>query len=148
MSCRRVATLVAALIVLLPVDVLADRTVVLATGESCPIDSLGSLEVRKAYLGVVVDIDGHHLRPVRLVGDDQLDLVFFQSIVAMSRKSYARRALSLALKFGTPRPVEFVDLDAALDYVRSNQCSIVYAWAETLDGRSGTKILRTLWQGK
>jgi hypothetical protein len=148
MSWRRAVILIATLMALLPVVAQADRTVVLATGESCPIDALDSLDVRKAYLGVVVSVNGYHVRPLRLVGDDRLNQIFFQSIVAMSRKSYERRAVSLALKFGTPRPVEFSGLAKALDYIRDNECSVVYGWADVLQGLSDIKILRPLWQGE
>lgn len=148
MSYRWAAVLLAALTVLQPLDAFAERSVVLVTDESCPIDSLDSLDIRKAYLGVAVSVNGYHVRPIRLVGDKQLDQVFYQSIVAMSQRSYARRALSLAIKFGTPRPVEFADLTAALHYVREGQCNIVYGWAEDLENRPGIKILRILWQGK
>lgn len=142
------AILIAMVMALLPLGAQADRAVVLAASESCPIDSLDSLDVRKAYLGVVVSINGYHVRPLRLVGDDQLERVFFQSIVAMSRRSYERRALSLALKFGTPRPIEFKALAAALKYVRDNECSVVYTWADALKGLPDIKILRPLWQGE
>ncbi len=145
---RRRTSALLALVLLLPAVAMAERTVVLVTGESCPVADLQSLDVRKAYLGVLVSIDGHHVRPLRLNGDEQLDRVFFQTIVAMSRKSYERRALSLALKFGTPRPAEFDNLDDALDAVRRIECSIVYAWAEDLLGQRGIKTLKYLWRGQ
>lgn len=134
-------------LLLLPTGAAAERTVVLVTSGSCPIGSIDSLEVRKAYLGVVVTIDDHHVRPLRLIGDEQLDRVFFQSIVAMSRKSYERRALSLALKFGTPRPMELDDLDVALEVLRRIECGVVYAWSEDVVDEAGVKVLRTLWHG-
>lgn len=135
-------------LLLLPAVAAAERTVVLVTGDSCPIERLDSLDVRKAYLGVAVSVDGNHIRPLRLNGDEQLNLVFFQSIVAMSRKSYERRALSLALRFGRPRPLELDDLDAALGVLRSVDCSIVYAWRDDVIDRDGVKILQPLWHGE
>lgn len=144
---RRIVAL-AALLLLLPVDGQARDTVVLVAAESCPVDSIDSLDVRKVYLGIAVTINGNHIRPLRLIGDERLDQVFFQSIVAMSRKSYERRALSLALKFGTPRPAEYDDLETALTMIQLIECSIVYAWADDLVDRPGIKILRPLWSGK
>lgn len=137
-----------AALLLSPEMVTADRSVVLVTGNACPIEKLGSLDVRKAYLGIAVTIDGNHIRPLRLNGDEQLDRVFYQSIVAMSRKSYERRALSLALRFGTPRPMELENLDAALQVVRRVECSIVYAWSDDLVNQDGVKVLQPLWHGK
>ena len=143
---RAIAMLLALL--LLPIMAAADRTVVLVTSQSCPIEALDSLDVRKAYLGVAVSVDGNHVRPLRLNNDAMLDQVFFQSIVAMSRKSFERRALSLALRFGTPRPIEVDNLDAALQIVRTIECSIVYAWSDELVDRDGIKVLQPLWQGE
>ena len=135
-------------LLLLSIPAAADRSVVLVTSASCPIEELDSLAVRKAYLGVAVSVDGSHVRPLRLSGDEQLERVFFQSIVAMSRKSYERRALSLALRYGTPRLTDIDTLDAALQVVRSVECSIVYAWSDELVDRDGIKILQTLWHGE
>ena len=126
----------------------SDRTVMLVTGAGCPLSDIDNLDVRKVYLGVGVSIDGSHIRPLRLDSDERLEQIFFQSIVAMSRKSYERRALSLALKFGSPRPSEYKRLDGALDAVRRLECGIVYAWADELGGESGIKILKPLWRGK
>lgn len=135
-------------LLLLPIMATADRTVVLVTGESCPVEKLDPLDVRKVYLGITVSLNGNHIRPLRFTGDEQLNRIFFQSIVAMSRKSYEKRALSLALRFGTPRPPEISDLDMALGIVRRIDCSIVYAWSDELTGRDGIKILQPLWRGE
>lgn len=135
-------------LLLLPIMATADRTVVLVTGESCPVEKLDPLDVRKVYLGITVSLNGNHIRPLRFTGDEQLNRIFFQSIVAMSRKSYEKRALSLALRFGTPRPPEISDLDMALGIVRRIDCSIVYAWSDELVGRDGIKILQPLWRGE
>ena len=135
-------------LLLLPIMATADRTVVLVTGESCPVEKLDVLDVRKVYLGIAVTLDGNHIRPLRFTGDEQLNRIFFQSIVAMSRKSYEKRALSLALRSGTPRPAEIDDLDVALGIVRRVECSIVYAWSDELAGRDGIKILQPLWHGE
>lgn len=135
-------------LLLLPIMATADRTVVLVTSESCPVERLDALDVRKVYLGIAVSLDGNHIRPLRFTGDEQLNRIFFQSIVAMSRKSYEKRALSLALRFGTPRPAEISDLDMALGIVRRVECSIVYAWSDELVGRDGIKVLQPLWHGE
>lgn len=134
-----------ALCLFLPVEAWADRAVMLVTGESCPVERIDNLDVRKVYLGIDVTIDGNHIRPLRLTGDERLDNVFFQSIVAMSRKSYERRVLSLAVKFGTPRPAEYRDLDAVLNTVRLVECGVTYIWDTDVIGQPGIKVLRLLW---
>jgi hypothetical protein len=80
-------------------------------------------------------------------GDDMLSQIFYQSIVAMSQKSYERRALSMALKFGTPRPVVFDDIETAADAVLQLECSVLYLWKEDADSLDGIRIIKLLWQG-
>ena len=147
---RTVSTILAFIVVgfLLPQLAHAERTVVLITGESCPVNEISTLDIRKAYLSVSVSIDGHTIRPFRLGGDEMLSQIFYQSIVAMSQKSYERRALSMALKFGTPRPAVFDDVDTAVDAVRRLRCSVLYLWKEDADSLEGVRIIKLLWQGE
>ena len=132
---------------LLPQQADAERTVVLITSESCPVQEISTLDIRKAYLSVAVTVDGHTIRPFRLGGDELLSQIFYQSIVAMSQKSYERRALSMALKWGTPRPAVFDDIESAAEAVRRLQCSVLYVWAEDADSLDGVRIIKLLWQG-
>lgn len=125
----------------------AERTVVLITEKECPVAELSNLEIRKAYLGVTVRAGDQTIHPLRLVADAALNRVFFQNIVAMSEKSYARRALSLALKFGTPRPAEFPDLGRALQALQKSTCGILFLWEEDVPGNGETREIGRLWQG-
>ena len=121
-------------------------SVVLVTGEQCPLDDISAIDVRKAYLGVAVKADGRQLSPILMHGDDRLEDIFYQSVVAMSKKSYERRRLSLALKYGTPRLDEFDDLSAASKALRSEDCAITYMWERDAQSIPGIKTIRLLWQ--
>jgi hypothetical protein len=146
---RSACTILALVVIgcLLPQLADAERTVVLITSENCPVQEISALDIRKAYLSVAVNIDGHMIRPFRMRGDDMLSQIFYQSIVAMSQKSYERRALSMALKFGTPRPVVFDDIETADDAVLQLECSVLYLWKEDADSLDGIRIIKLLWQG-
>ena len=143
---RWLTTATLAFLFFLPWSAGAEETVVLATSSTCPVTEVSSLDVRKAYLGVSLRLDGYNIRPLRLGNDARLNQVFFQSVVAMSRKSYERRLLSLALKSGTPRPTEYDSVGDAISAVRRIQCSVVYAWKKDLESVEGIKIIRVLWQ--
>jgi hypothetical protein len=119
---------------------------VLVTGENCPVDEISALDVRKAYLGVTVKADGWQLRPIMMRGDDRLESIFYQSVVAMSKKSYERRRLSLALKYGTPRLDEFDDLPAVTNAIRNEACAMTYMWGHQAESLPGIKTIRLLWQ--
>jgi len=133
---------------LAPATCLADRSVVLATGDSCGIADISMLDVRKAYLGVTVSIGGQRIRPYRITSDALLDQIFYQSVVAMSKKSYDRRLLSLALKFGTPRPAELDNLDDVAGALQRSECGIVYLWQTDAERLVGVRMIKLLWQGE
>ena len=122
------------------------ESVVLVTAETCPLQGISTLDIRKAYLGVVVRVDGHQVRPILMRGDDRLEQVFYQSVVAMSKKSYERRRLSLALKYGTPRLAEFDEVSAVSQALQSDECAITYLWSRDAETIPGIKTIKLLWQ--
>jgi hypothetical protein len=125
----------------------AERTAVLITNEQCPVSDLSKLQIRKAYLGILVTAGDYEIRPLRLTADEDLNRVFLQNIVAMSEKSYQRRALSLAVKFGTPRPDEFSSLEQAVEAMRKTTCSVIFLWASTAAAIDESKVVTVLWRG-
>lgn len=126
----------------------AERNVVLVANERCPVTDLSNLQIRKSYLGVTVSVDGHAIRPLRLTSDQELNQIFFQAIVSMSKKSYERRALSLAVKFGTPRPRELSSLEEAFDALQQETCAVVFLWATDAAANKHGKTIRVLWRGQ
>jgi len=124
----------------------AERAVVLITDKDSPIEDIITLDVRKAYLGVAVTVNGRTLRPLRLRDDDRLNQIFLQAVIAMSRKSYERRLLSLALKHGRPRPTEFSSRDELFRSIEENQFSIGYVWKSDAESDARIKIIKVLWQ--
>lgn len=127
---------------------LAGRSVVLVTGENCPLEFLSMMDIRKAYLSLPVTRQGHVIRPYRLRGNSELNDIFLQTVVAMSKRSYERRLVSLALKYGQPRPAELADTASLVRMLRLVDCGIGYIWQVDLDAYEGLKILRPLWQGE
>jgi hypothetical protein len=125
----------------------AERSVVLVTGDECEIESLTMLEIRKAYFGLIVRRGNLIVRAFRLSNDEKLNRIFFQSVVAMSEKSYERRLRSMLLKYGSPRPLEFSNVRALSAAVRTSNCGIAYMWQEDLEQETGLRSIRLLWQG-
>ena len=122
------------------------ESVVLVAAETCPIEGISTLDLRKAYLGVAVSVDGYRVRPILMRGDDRLEQVFYQSVVAMSKKSYERRRISLALKYGTPRLAEVEEISAVSRALRSDDCAITYLWRRDAETIPGIKTIKLLWQ--
>jgi hypothetical protein len=124
----------------------ADDTVLLVTSGDCPMETISALDVRKAYLGIRVNHGGHAVGAFRLKNDDKLNQIFFQSVVAMSERTYERRRLLLLLKYGQPRPREFESVSKVVTALKEAACSIAYLWQRDVDTRDGVKGIRVLWQ--
>ena len=73
--------------------------------------------------------------------------IFYQTVVAMSQKSYERRLLSMLLKYGTPRPQEFDDVDKMVAAISHSDCGIAYMWSDDAASHDAVKSIRLLWQG-
>lgn len=141
-----VAIIVAIVLATLPSAYAADRTVVLVTSSDCAMDTIIALDIRKAYLGIVVSYDDHIIKPFRLSNDEQLNQIFFQYIVAMSKKTYERHLLRLLLQHGQPRPREFDVVTDVAAAVAENPCSIAYMWQSDAEALAGIKAIKSLWQ--
>jgi hypothetical protein len=124
----------------------AQDAVVLVTSSDSPITDISSLDIRKAYLGISVTITNGTVRPLRQRDDDRLNLVFLQSVIAMSQKSYERRLLSMMLRFGTPRPDEVDSRDAVITRLERNIFAIAYMWQSDAEADPRVKIVKVLWQ--
>jgi len=125
---------------------LADVAVVLVTYKDSPIQSISSLDIRKAYLGILVTVDGNTIRALRRRDDERLNQIFLQSVIAMSERSYERRLVSLMLKYGTPRPAEVDDSDELLESLVTIPSSIAYMWKSDAEVDSRVRIIGVLWQ--
>ena len=122
------------------------NTAVLVIGSECPIDTVSSLELRKIYFGIKVKRKDVVIRGLRNLSDKQLDRVFLQTVMAMSKKSYRRRLLSLTLQYGRPGIVEILDEKTLLDKLKQNPCSLSYLWEEKAKTIPELKILNVLWR--
>ena len=131
----------------LPGMAAAEQQLVLVTADSCPSDEMSMLDVRKAYLGIGVELQDRQVRAYRLIRDERIERIFFQNVVAMSQITYERRMLSLMLKYGTPRPREFTTSDALADALQKQECGIGYMWREHAISYPSLKVIMVLWQG-
>jgi hypothetical protein len=124
----------------------AEHQVVLVAASTSPLQDIGSLELRKIFLGFTVKHDRQPIKGIRNVGDEDLDRIFLQTVVAMSKKSYMRRQLSQTLRKGLPRITEYDNSDDLLEALSTNPYSISYMWEHVAEREPGIKILRVLWE--
>jgi hypothetical protein len=124
----------------------AERAVVLVVDRDSPIEQLSTLDIRKAYLGIIIDVDGRNIRPLRSRDDEELNQIFLQAVIAMTSRTYERRLLSSALKYGRPRPREARNRNELIELIANSPISIAYMWKSDAESDSRVKIVRVLWQ--
>jgi hypothetical protein len=122
-----------------------ERQVVLVAASTSPVHNLSSLELRKIYLGFTVKRDGKMVEGLLYTGDENLNRIFLQTVVAMSGKSYKNRLLSLTLRQGTPPPAKYDKYEDLVYALLTEPYSVSYMWEDDADRSSEIKILRELW---
>lgn len=146
MSPRAATFLLTAASVLITGQARADHTAVLVTGRNCAMNTINMLDVRKAYFGITVSFEDQHIRAMRLKNDKRLNQIFYQSVVAMPERLYERRLISMALKFGVPRPRIYDSVEQLVADIEKGECAIAYVWQEDADAHPQLKTIRLIWR--
>ena len=141
---RLPAVLVIALIAVAASVAHADSVVLIVSATS-PIQQLGSVELRKAFMGFNVVAAGLSLTAARNRSDPRLEKIFLQNIVDLSELVYERQLLSRKLQQAAALPREFLDNNRLLDAVARDPGTIGYAWARSVAKRPDVRVLRILW---
>lgn len=123
----------------------ADALVLVVRADS-PIQSLDSLTVRKAFIGLTVSSEGNTIRPLINATQPSLQAAFLQHVVGLSEQMYERRALTLALQQGLAQPTTFVVQSDLLRVLLANPYAVTFMWQSTADGIKDVRIIRTLWR--
>ena len=123
-----------------------NQAVVLVTAVGDPAFALGSLQVRKLFLGFTVLHAGHALRPVRNRSDELLDKIFLQHVMTMSAETYERRLLTMTLQQGRPRPMEVHSREELVRALLGIPHSVSFAWSSDIQGVGGLQTVKVLWR--
>jgi len=124
-----------------------NKKIVLVCMNKCEGLELGPMRLRKLFLGMPVKERRHYLKPLINVSDKQLENVFYQSIVAMSRKSFQAKTLMQKLRFAFKVPSQFAEQSLLLRRLQKEPASITYMWQHDAEQLESIHIIRTLWQG-
>ena len=146
MRLRVLPTLFLAVLALFAQDAQAEPEVVLVTGRDSTIGVMRTMDLRKLYLGMKVEINGKPLKGHMRRDDERLEDIFLQSVLAMSRRSFERRALLSAMKYGAPRPENTYGAEALAEALLSSPESIGYMWRAEAEADPRVRIVQVLWR--
>lgn len=143
---RRLLTLILILCLAAPARP-ASQVVVLVVRADSPVQQLDSVTVRKLYLGLPVLANGNGplLHPLRNRSDGDIDLIFFQQIVAMTPENYDRQILNRVNQQGSVRPTEFTSVDKLTAALMADPNSVSFMWDRDVGHNPQIRVIRVLW---
>ena len=123
------------------------RSVVIVAGSSSPLVGFSRKEVRRLYLGIPVYKDGLRIRPLLNYTDTEIEKIFLQKIIYMSRRNYERSILSNVYRRGEQRPEKYTDISLLIDELKRSPDTLSYIWQDQLDEHEDIKTIGILWTG-
>jgi len=121
------------------------RSLVVVCSVESPLTSISNTEVRKLFLGVPVIKGNTRLNPLRNVSDKDIEEVFLQKVIFMSKRDYERRLLSTVFRRGGERPVTYSDTGELIGQLKSSPDSLSYMWSDQIEQLEELRSIGVLW---
>jgi hypothetical protein len=141
----RRAHLVLALLLCVTLGSASSQSVVLVVRADSVVTDLGSITVRKLFLGGPVLINGSLVHPIRNRSDTRLDQIFLQEIVAMSQSAYDRQILVGINRQGWLRPEEIDSNSRVLEKLNADPNAVSFMWQREVAHNPRIRVIRVLW---
>jgi hypothetical protein len=124
------------------------RELVLVTADSSEVPALTASEVRRLFLGVVVEKGDRRLVPIQNLSEPLLHEVFLQKVVFMSSRSYERHLLAQMFRSGGHRPARYAETGALVAALQRQPGAVTYMWSSSAKQTPGIKVVQELWRGE
>lgn len=121
------------------------REMVLVSGSSTIDRAFGKSELRRIFLGFSLLKNDIKVEGVRNISSTDIDDVFLQYVMFMSKHHYERRLLSLEFKKGNSKIIELDNRQELLDYLKLNPQAISYMWRDEIPDDSSVVVVQVLW---
>ena len=105
-------------------------------------------EVITLYLGVPVRVGNQRVKPLINYSDADIEKLFLQKIIFMSKKKYEQKILSNVYRFGEMRPDKYSDVDLLINELKRSPDTVTYLWQDQVDKYEGIKSIGILWTGQ
>jgi hypothetical protein len=131
-----------ALLATLMVHAEEHRIVIVASAGSS-IKAISAKEVRRAYLGASIVLDGIEIKPLLNQTDKLAGEVFLQKVLFMSAEAYERQLLARAFRSGSS-PKVFENITDLLAALQNDNSTITFMLYETAINTPGIRIIGNL----
>ena len=137
-----IAILFAALLAT-PMAYAEEQRIAIVVNAESGITTISSKQVRRAYLGASIVLNGTEIKPLLNQTDQLATEVFLQKIMFMSAEAYERQLISRSFQGGI-RPRAYENLAALLTALHSDNAAITFMPYETAINTSGIRIIGNL----
>lgn len=117
-----------------------EQRIAIVTSEGAGITAISAKEVRRAYLGASVVLNGVEIKPLLNQSDKLAAEVFLQKVLFMSAEAYERQLLARSFQGGS-RPKAYANLTNLIDALRNDNATITFMLYETAINTSGIRII-------
>jgi hypothetical protein len=117
-----------------------EQRIVIIAGADSHITALTAKEVRRAYLGASIVLNGIEIKPLRNQTNKLTEEVFLQKILYMSAEAYDRQLLARAFR-GGDRPKVYENLAELLDALQEDNAAITFMLYGTAVTTPGIRII-------
>ncbi len=125
-----------------------ERQLVIVNSIDSPVTSISFNEFRKLFLGVPIIKKNLKLKPLLNYSDSELENIFLQKIVFMSKRNYERRLLSRVFRQGGERPTEYDNFYELISALNKTDNALSYVWSDQIRENDHIKIIGVLWSGQ
>lgn len=124
------------------------RGLVLVTDVKNDMRHLSLQEIRRAYLGEKVIVNGYILKPLINMADDSMYEIFLQKVMFMSAQAYQRQLLRRFLHAQGKRPAVFRDHRKLMAAIAEDPHAVTYMiWMDEATKHTNLKVVAILWNG-
>ena len=118
----------------------AEQRLVIIVGADSGIMTISAKEVRLAYLGASIVLNGVEIKPLRNQTDKWAGEVFLQKVLFMSGEAYERQLLARAFR-GGGRPPVYENLSDLLSVLQNDNAAITFMLYGTAVTTPGIRII-------
>ena len=120
-----------------------DQRIAIVVNAESGIQAISAKEVRRAYLGASIVLNGVEIRPLLNQSDPLAVEVFLQRIMFMSAEAYNRQLISHAFQGGS-RPKDYENPEALIAALHRDNAAITFMMYDTAVRTRGIRIIGKL----
>lgn len=117
-----------------------EQRIAIVTSAGSGIKAISAKEVRRAYLGAIIVLDGVEIKPLRNQTDKLAEEVFLQKVLFMSAEAYERQLLARAFRGGST-PKAYENLTGLLAALQNDNATVTFMLYETAINTPGIRII-------